>query len=426
MKEDVKIRIGEIGHTPGVYQFFNEEKKLLYIGKAVDLKNRVSQYFLRPQSERISQMVERIADIKIIQTDTNIEALILEANLINKYQPLYNILLKDDKTFGGIFITDEGYPRVFLARITDQLPKGEWFGPYVHGKERQIALKVLRKIFKWCNAPGGANLKLKTKNSKLQLKTDKPKPCFYYHIGLCSGACIGAVTKLEYRRQIRHLKMFLKGEKKKLLKKIESEMKHAARLNKFENAQRLKEKLAALNHIQESAFVVMGDSPITQTKSKLSAGGRIEGYDIANIANDSIVGGMVVFTGGKPDTNQYRQFKIRTIKKQNDVAAMAEMVERRFTHSEWTDPDLILVDGGIGQVAAVRQIIHYLNKIIPVVGIAKGQKRDKNELVGDVSFVTANKILLKTLIQVRDEAHRFARRYFFVLRTKQQIKANSR
>lgn len=160
------IKIDTISHSPGVYRFIDAQKQLLYIGKAIDLKKRVSQYFMRPQDERISQMVQKISSVKTIETETNIEALILEANLINKHKPPYNVLLKDDKTFGGIFITDEKYPRVYPARITDQLPKGEWFGPYVSGNELKIALKVLRRIFKWCDAPSGANSKIQATINK--------------------------------------------------------------------------------------------------------------------------------------------------------------------------------------------------------------------------------------------------------------------
>lgn len=409
-------KFGKIKHTSGVYWFYDGQGKLLYIGKAIDLKKRVSQYFTRPQDERISQMVAKIASVKTIETDTNIEALILEANLINKHKPPYNVLLKDDKTFGGIFITDEKYPRVYPARITDQLPKGEWFGPYVSGNELKIALKVMRRIFRWCDKPP-RTAKLLINNYKLIIK----ESCFYHHIKLCSGACVGKVTKQEYNRQIKHLKMFLRGEKNKLIKTIEKEMKLASKEQKFEQAQKLKQESDGLKHIRESAFVVTGESPITKSKSNL----KIECYDVANIGNDSIVGAMVVFISDEPDNSQYRKFKIKTINKQNDVGAMAEMMERRLNHPEWKYPDLLLIDGGIGQVSAVRQILYQRNLVIPVIGIAKGAKRNKNELMGDVSFITSQKIPLKTLVQARDEAHRFARKYFFHLRKRVNIDDNN-
>ena len=412
-----QIIIDTISHSSGVYQFYDAEKRLLYIGKAIDLKKRVSQYFMRPHDEpansaggRISQMVQKIASIKTIETDTNIEALILEANLINKHKPSYNVLLKDDKTFGGIFITDEKYPRVFPARITDQLPKGEWFGPYVSGNELKIALKVLRRIFKWCESPDGSNLKFKIKNLKLV----KPKTCFYYHIGLCSGVCIGEVSKQEYNRQIKHVKMFLRGEKNKLIRTIEKEMKLASKEKKFEQAQKFKLELDGLMHIQESAFVVTGESPITRSKLDL----KIECYDIANIGNSSIVGAMVASISDSLKPSLYRKFKIKTITSQNDVGALAEMVDRRLNHTEWIFPDCIIVDGGIGQVNAIRDILHIRDVFIPVVGIIKGSKRNKSMLVGDVSYITANKITLKTISIVRDEAHRFAQKYFHTLRAR--------
>ena len=439
MEKNVQMRMEKISNTPGVYQFFDVDKKLLYIGKAVDLKKRVSQYFARPQDERISQMVQKIAEIKTIETDTNIEALILEANLINKYKPPFNVLLKDDKSFGGIFITDENFPLVFSARITDQLPKGEWFGPYVHGKELAQALKVLRRIFKWCDRPQDGNSKkqdtitkqitnsiiLHSKlilNSKFENQKFTKEPCFYYHIGLCSGACVSAITRQEYNRQIKHLKMFLCGEKNKLIKTIENDMMKVSKLQNFEQAQGLKNELYGLKHIQESAFVVMGDSPITKSKSNI----KIECYDVANIGNDAIVGGMVVLIGDKPDTSQYRQFKIKTIKHQNDVGAIKEMFVRRINHKNWMFPDLTVVDGGLGQVSAVRQILHQRSLVIPVIGITKGKSRNKNELIGDIAFVTSQKISLKILIQARDESHRFARRYYFKRRKKINIDDNDK
>lgn len=410
---NIELIVANLPQRPGVYQFYDRRGQLLYIGKAVDLKRRVASYFQKAQSGRTARLVELIAKIKIIETTSSIEALVLEANLINKHQPPYNILLKDDKTWSGIFVSAEPYPRVFSARVTEQLPKGEWFGPYVYGKQRLEALKVLRRIFKWCDAPG-INSKFKSQKLKLQFKNQKLRPCFYYHIKLCSGACVGAVTRQEYRSQINHLKMFLRGQKERLTKKIEREMKTATKVQKFEQAGRLKNELAALTHIRESALVALGDASPAKAQPKL----RIEGFDVANISHDAIVGALVVNDAGKAVNSDYRQFKIRTVTRQNDVAALAEMLERRFQHLDWPLPDLVLVDGGLGQVNAARQVLHRHQLALPLVGIAKGPDRAKNQLVGDVAFVTQQKISLQTLIATRDEAHRFARRYFFTLRRK--------
>lgn len=208
--------------------------------------------------------------------------------------------------------------------------------------------------------------------------------------------------------------MFMRGEKKKLIKTIEKEMKVASQQQKFEQAQKLKLELDGLKHIHESAFVVTGESPITKSKQKI----KIECYDVANIGNSSIVGAMVVFIGNTPERSLYRKFKIKTITQQNDVGALAEMVDRRLNHPEWQFPDCILVDGGIGQVHAIREILHVRGIVIPVVGIIKGPKRNKSILVGDVSYITTNKISLKTLSTARNEAHRFAQKYFQTLRSK--------
>lgn len=382
--------------TPGVYLMKDAAGKLLYIGKAANLKRRVSSYFLRPHDSRIQKMVSQIHSIAYRKTDTALEALILEADLIKKNQPPYNILEKDDKSFLFVEITKEPFPRVLLVRGKEKkAADGVHYGPFISGASIREALRIVRRIFPWNIHPD-------------TLIGTSIRPCFDYQMGLCPGTCIGAVSKREYMKTIRAVKLIFEGKKDRIIRSLEQEMERASKALAFEKAARLRGQIFSLKHIQDVALIRDADFGFPQAKEEPF---RIEGYDISNISGTSAVGSMVVFTNGKPNPEQYRKFKIKTFKTANDVGMLAEVLRRRLRHREWPLPGVFLIDGGKGQVSAVRGVLDEVGLRIPVVGIAKGPERKKNEFVGTLPDGLSERIL----VRVRDEAHRFAISYYRAL-----------
>lgn len=385
-KEKLIEKIKHYPDTPGVYLMRNKNRKILYIGKASSLKKRVLSYFQRPQEDRIEMMLSQVTTIETKKTESVIEALLLENELIKKHQPKYNVKLKDDKTYLGIYITKEDWPRVMPARITEKLPPGEFFGPFPGSNDVREALQIIRKIFPF----------------RYSCEPNSGKACFEYHMGLCPGVCVGKLTKEEYQTVIKQIRMFLKGQKKTVIKLAEKEMKSAAKQLNFEKAAKIRDQIFALKHIQDSSLA-LADSADERPIPK-----KIEAYDVSNIAGAFAVGSMVVFEEGLINKNQYRKFKIKTVKGADDIASLKEILSRRLKHKEWSYPELILVDGGQGQVNAFNQVLAENKLKILVIGIAKGKNRKGTEIVG-VKSVDVDK---KYLIRLRDEAHRFAISYY--------------
>ena len=418
----MKINYKSLPDTPGVYIMKAADGRVLYVGKAGNLRRRVSSYFERPHDVRIETLVAKIAKIEHRVTDTALEALILEAELIKTLTPPFNVREKDDKSFLYIEITKERFPRVLLVRGRGTIAmKGgdgaaKRYGPFTSASSAREALRILRKIFPWSTHDPeriGAFARL----------------CFDCEIGLCPGTCVGAITHADYIKNIERLRLFLDGKKKRLLQSLAKEMTAASRKLDFEKAEKLRRQQFALQHIRDTALI--SDSEVlVQTEPGAAAAGsdqRIEGYDISNISGTDAVGSMVVFENGEPNTSEYRKFKIKTIFTPNDVGMLTEILTRRFKHwaatkaketppaGAWRLPDLILIDGGIAQANAARRVLLRAGLRIPMVGIAKGPERKRNDILGAIPKWT-NKA---TLIRVRNEAHRFAISYHKAIRGKQ-------
>ena len=380
--------------TPGVYLMKDATGKIIYVGKAGNLRRRVSSYFNRPHESRIQKLVSEIAKIDYRKTDSALEALILESKLIKKLGPRFNVREKDDKSFLYFEITKEKFPRVMLVRGKDK-DNGLRYGPFTSAGSAREAYKILRRIFPW-------SVHEPAKIGKFV------RPCFDYEIGLCPGTCIGAVSRKEYMKNIGRLKTFLGGEKARIVRSLEKEMGAASKTLEFEKARMLRRQIFALKHIQDAAMIGENEIgavvPVAEPK-------RIEGYDISNISGTSAVGSMVVFWGTEPDKNEYRKFRIRTVTGSNDVGMLCEVITRRL-ENKWPLPDLMLIDGGVAQVNAARAALRARGLRIPVVGLAKGPKRKRNDLVGKAP----EWVDIRTLIRVRDEAHRFAIGYHRRLR----------
>ena len=394
-------KIKKFPETPGIYVMRNSRRQILYIGKATSLKHRVISYFQRPQEARIEAMVDQVDNIEIQRTDSVVEALLLENNLIKKYEPKYNVKLKDGKTYLGILVTKEDWPIVMPARMTKKMPEGEFFGPFPSSKDVGSALQILRKLFPF----------------RVSCIPESGKACFEYNLGMCPGVCFGKISKSEYQESIKQIKMFLRGRKKDVILSLERQMKLESKKLEFEKAAKIRDQVFALHHIQDVAMI--RDEDLDGLKP---LPGRIEAYDISNISGDFTVGSMVVLTDGLIDKSQYRKFKVKSNFNQargsDDIASLREVLIRRLAHKEWRYPDVILVDGGRGQVNTFNEILLEKKLNIPVVGIAKGPKRDRNDLIIPANLELDKKLLIK----IRDEAHRFAISYYRTLHQKSLLK----
>lgn len=399
----------QVSHKPGVYIFKNKNGKVLYVGKAVDLKTRVSQYFNGQDTRpKITNLVSQIYSIETIEVLSEMEALILEANLIKKYLPKYNIKFIDDKDYLYIKITKENFPRVLTARKSDLLNSKIYFGPFPSGNTVRSTLKKLRKIFPWCNGI--------SKNGKA---------CFYAHIGLCSGSCVGKINKHDYGKIINRLIAFLAGNKGQVIKDLETEMNQYAKDQKYEKAQNIKKTIEGINYLtQTNNIQVYLENPnFIEDQNKLTLENlkkdlnldkipeRIECYDISNISGQFAVGSLVVLNHGDFDKRWYRKFKIKLHPSTGgDVGMIKEVLQRRMKHEEWPKPDLLLIDGGLAQARAIKLKI-------PVFGLAKRMEW-LYQPNGKIIKLSKSSLSLRMLQKIRDEAHKFALSYHRKLREK--------
>lgn len=416
MSIDLKEKLNNISQNSGVYIFRDIDNEILYVGKATNLRSRVFSYFAgRDERATVQKMMNQVGDIETKETDSALEALILESNLIKKYQPKYNVKEKDDKSFSYFVITKEEFPRVIIKRKTDLMEGNKSvkvsgkskkvirydhiYGPYTSKKQMEVALKIIRKIFPF------------------HTRTEKSeKGCLEEQIGLCPGPYAGKISVEDYKENIRGVRMILDGKKKRLLAGLKREMEQLARNEKFERAVDLRNKIFALEHIQDVALIG-SEEDIVSGKRKI----RVEAYDISNISGEFAVGSMVVFDGEKPEKAEYRKFKIKTVEGVDDVSMMKEVLQRRFKN-KWREPQMIIVDGGKGHVNMAEKVLKELKKEIPLIGVAKGPDRKKLEVVRsnfvlneDLEKLISNEKFLK---RITDEAHRFAITYHRQLRDK--------
>jgi len=346
-------------------------------------------------------MMTDVAEVKIQETDSVLEALILEANLIKKHQPKYNVMSKDDKSFGYFVITKEEFPRV-LTVFKTQLGKFEAksvYGPYPSKHQMEIALKLIRRIFPFHS-----------------VSQHSEKYCLDFQLGRCPGPWADAISRADYLKNIHGIEMILQGKKKKLLTELEKQMRKYSRAREFERAAVARNRIFVLQHIRDVALI--SSDQILTTDYKLPTA-RIEAYDISNIGGDFATGAMVVFAGAKPDKSQYRKFKIKTVSGIDDVGMMREMLVRRF-QNDWPLPDLIFVDGGKGHLNMAQNVVVEFGYDIPVVGVAKGPTRKKVDIYYDKGALVFREIVSNNRLveQIRNEAHRFAISYHKKLRRK--------
>ncbi|TSC68440.1 MAG: Uncharacterized protein G01um101456_649 [Parcubacteria group bacterium Gr01-1014_56] len=401
--------------TPGVYYFLDSKRKVLYIGKATSLRSRVRSYFSQDldttRGPLITAMVEKARFIDWQETDSVLEALILEANLIHSLKPKHNTDLKDDKSWNYVVITKEDFPRVLLTRgkelanesfasgapgrsaksyhsQTIRSPYLYTFGPFPHGMQLKEAMKLIRRIFPYRDT----------------CKVNQGRRCFNAQLGLCPGVCSGEISKQEYRRIVRHIVLLFQGKKKQLIKVLEREMKAAAKEENFEAAQLLRGQVFALNHIQDVSLIKDEyRSPSTLPGTIRSE--RIEAYDMAHLRGSANVGVMTVVEDGEAQKNEYRKFRIKTAKPGDDVGALREVLTRRLAHNEWPWPTLIVVDGSVAQINAAEKVVKEYSMAIPVVGVVKDEKHRPRDIRGDRALIKGRE---RGILLANAEAHRFA------------------
>lgn len=538
-------KLNHLPQKPGVYRFLNEDGQVLYVGKAQNLRSRVRQYFhaSRVSDPRIDAMVKKIRDLEITVTDTEVEALILEANLIKELKPRYNVVLKDDKSYPYIVITDEEFPRVFVTRR--RLPgNARYFGPYTDVRTMRAALKTVRSVFM-----------IRSCNFDLTEKTiaeGKFKLCLDYHIKKCGGPCEGLVRRDEYRAMIEQVANVLRGKTREVQQFLTAEMQRKADELRFEEAAQYRDKIQQLKvyeerqkivetterdrdifalaregkdaccvmfreregkivgsrhfylvqseeqkneelmeHVIERYYLETDDYPeeilisdelpsrtlieewlhksaghpvnvslprnatdkklltLVQTnaeywlkefllqRTQWSASipesvkalqqalalpqppRRIDCFDVSTLQGTDTVASMVVFMDGKPRKSEYRKFAIRTVEGQDDFASIREVVERRYSKvTEETRPDLIVIDGGKGQLSSAYEVLNSLQLSIPVIGLAKRLEEIFVPSQSEPLLLAKTSPALRLLQRIRDEAHRFAVEYHRVVRSK--------
>lgn len=404
------LQKNKLPDVSGVYMF-KTGRKILYIGKATSLRSRVRSYFVSDirevRSPLIEKMVEEAKRVEFIETDSVLEALILEAHLIKKHQPIYNSKEKDDKSFNYVVVTNETFPRLLTVRGKDlenllrKTKVKHLFGPFPQGGQFKEAMKIVRKIFPYFDTKYPVE-EATTKAREKQIK-------FNQSIGIYPGNPGEELDKKEYARTIRHLKLFFEGKKKTLLTALENDMKRLAKKEEFEKAQEIKRKIFALTHIRDVSLI--------KEEYRAPRSGRlfrIEAYDVAHTSGKQVTGVMTVVEDGEVNKDEYRKFKVSR-DANNDIQALREILLRRLGHSEWELPRLIVVDGGKAQFNAVKKVLDKLGYTIPVVGVTKDEHHRPKGFVGDTEFVVK---LEREILLANSEAHRFAISYHRKLRGK--------
>lgn len=389
--------------APGVYVFRDAGDNILYIGKATSLKDRVRSYFAsdlgKTRGLKIVSMVVNASTVTWQETSSVLEAILLETNLIKKYKPVFNTKEKDDKSYNCVVITKEPFPRVLVLRtrnVHEEMKKdiAYTFGPFASSQALKDTIKIIRKIFPFRDT----------------CVPEVGKPCFNAQIGLCPGVCTGTCSKEDYKRIIKNLTSFFKGNREEILKRLAKDMNEEAKQLHFEKASEIKKTIFSLTHIRDSVLIKHTQEPSLSDAKSI----RIEGYDVAHISGTNRVGVMVVIGNGEPQKAEYRKFKLPE-KINDDYAALREMLTRRFSHTEWSFPDLIVIDGGLGQMNIAKEVLNDYKLTIPFVSVVKNAAHKPDHFLGEQEYV---KLYKKEILLTNSESHRFAVSYHTQLRNK--------
>jgi excinuclease ABC subunit C len=416
-------KMKELPKTPGVYIFRDQNHRVIYVGKAVVLRNRVPSYFAgRDHDPKTIELVKRVESLEWIEVESEFEALILEADLIKRYKPKYNIRFRDDKNYSYIKISGDEYPKISVVhQITDHT--AEHIGPFIESTGLRTILKLTRHIYPYCTC-----------------SLPKDQTCLYFHLKLCPGHGEKYISRADYMKNIRGIKAIFSGKTKKIEGELKVGMDLAAKEQKYEKAGEFRDKLYFVKKIQRAHLFsdreLSHDAGLRELAKELGLTDipkRIECFDISNIMGTAATGSMAVFLNGVASPREYRRFQIKKVKGANDVASMAEVLGRRFTLSSVKKkdrsfsslPNLVVLDGGKGQLATVVKNVT-TPEAVNIISIAK-----KREEIYTIEGNTFQKHILPKgsealfLIQrLRDEAHRFAITYHRKVRSKEMFQSS--
>ncbi|HUT45182.1 MAG TPA: excinuclease ABC subunit UvrC [Sedimentisphaerales bacterium] len=434
--KQIRKRIQDFPAGPGLYFMKGPADKVLYIGKAKNLRSRAASYF-QPSSDliasrgpKIAEMIAKVESVDFLESPNEVDAVLQEARLIKDIRPPYNTELVDDKTFPYLQITTgEDFPGVYITRK----PKHRGirlFGPFTSAKDLRAVLVVLQKIFKF-------------RTCKLSLDEDDRKrrffrPCLLYSIKQCTAPCSAKIDKHEYKKIVTDLVKFLRSKRSIILRRLRTQMAQASEALEYEKAAMFRDRIRLIErldqrgtpdeHVQPEVFAADPAEALVKLRELLQTAEPvriIEGIDVANIGGAEAVGSLVKFIDGKPFKSGYRRFKIKTVKGIDDYAMIAEVVKRRYKYAlrgEELWPDLVLIDGGLGHLRAAEKAFAEMNA--PAVKIASIAKREEEIYLQDRSRplkLPSNSPARKLLQYVRDEAHRFAQHYYHILRSKKLL-----
>lgn len=401
--------------SPGVYLFKDNKQVILYVGKAINLYNRVKFHFVdKSGDQRHKNLIYLVKKVDFLTVSGEFEALLLEARLIKQYRPKFNVLLKDDKRYLYVGITRDKYPQIKLVRQPEKETNlSDWYGPFPSSYGLREVLRFIRRIFPYRSCE----------------KLPK-KPCLYAHLKLCPALCLESAP--DYPQTIKKIKMLLNGEIKSLITLLTKQMENNSKLLNFEEACLCKRQAQMVQNLlsrrPKSTDEERIEKQLTQLKDLLIRYQgfdpflihRLEAYDIANLGKEIIVGSMITFTEGEPDSSQYRQFRILN-QSQDDFEALKQVLLRRLGHQEWVYPQVILVDGGKGQASAFIEALREKGLVgkIGLLGLTKERetiilpKIHQGKIIGWKSLnLSSASPALQLLQHARDESHRFAQRYY--------------
>ncbi|MCX8082647.1 MAG: excinuclease ABC subunit UvrC [bacterium] len=417
-RKRIQKKLADVPDIPGVYLMKDKGGEVIYVGKAVSLRKRITSYFYRTDtSPKNISLISNIYDFEFIPVASEAEALILEDNLIKKYHPKYNVNLKDDKSYPYVKITEEKFPSIKIVREEND-GVSRYFGPFTKVELLKSILKFIRRYYP-------------VRNCRYNLEKKKIRLCTQYYIRRCSGPCEGKISEGEYKKLIEGIKSFFEGNYQDFIKKLKREMKQAIEKLEFEKAEEIKRRIFMLDEMKkrfplrdEKALFSYGESNVLLRLKEIlhleNLPYHIEGYDISNIQGDSATGCKVSFKGGVPDKENYRRYRIKTVKGIDDCKMLEEVLTRRFDTPEERKemPSLILIDGGKAQLNTALKVLEQMNINIPVISLAK--REEDIYIKGFKKPLHLDKTLpeMHLLQSIRDEAHRFAIAYHRKLRSK--------
>lgn len=431
--EAIRKLVAGFPKNPGVYLMKDTEGRVLYVGKAKDLRSRVMSYFqpsadlLNTRGPDICRMVEKVADIEFLECESEVDALLKEARLIKDVQPPHNVMLKDGKTFPYIEITTgDDFPGVFVTR-TPRAKGSKLYGPFLSASSVRDAMNALQKVFKF-----------RTCELEIVDGDDSRKffrPCLLHAINQCTAPCAAFIEKEDYRKDIDRLKKFLASKRTALIRQMNNEMEEASKGRRYEEAAKIRDRLKAIQSLALSGDVTEDAQPevfyidpraglerLADLLGLESPPRCMECIDIAHLQGEATVGSLVCFIDGRPFKSGYRRFRIGTVEGVDDYAAIREVISRRYRYAaegEELYPDVILIDGGLGQLHAGLEVFNEMNTRPPmVISLAKREEEIYIQAKSAPVRLARNNEALRLLQQMRDEAHRFAQAYHHKLRQK--------